>query len=226
MTVLHRIVSLIITLLTIDSATTTGIAIFQFSGALVSALAEIQTCNGVQFHQKNLHEHTPNARHIVWQRDILPRLQCPARVLSPLRKKLARRHREKLVCINRNRNKNRIFKYDQTLGYPGEGWSGWSRFQTATWNTRSLTKERFQYAKSLAYDILAITELWRHQGKYQSRGYEFIVSEPLLHKKGPHKGKPLYPNDRAAGVGILLSPRMQKKCIQSDREETASALSV
>ena len=39
MTVLHRIVSLIITLLTIDSATTTGIAIFQFSGVLVSALA-------------------------------------------------------------------------------------------------------------------------------------------------------------------------------------------
>ena len=148
--VLYRIAALILTLLTIDSATTTGIAIFQFSGALVSALAEIQTCNGVQIPQNDLHEYIPNVRHSAWhnlvlqhgvRRVILPRLHFLVRNSSLLRKKLARRHREKLVRIARDRNKNHIFKYDQTLGFPGKGWSDWSRFQAATWNTHNLTKE-------------------------------------------------------------------------------------
>ena len=47
-------------------------------------------------------------------------------------------------------------KFDSTLGYPGEGWQ---KLSIATWNTRSLTYERFQYCDSLQYDILAITEL-------------------------------------------------------------------
>ena len=48
-------------------------------------------------------------------------------------------------------------KFDSTLGYPGEGWQ---KLLIATWNTRSLTYERFDYCNSLQYDILAIAELW------------------------------------------------------------------
>ena len=98
--------------------------------------------------------------------------------------------------------------YDATLGFPGEGWG---QFTTATWNTRSLTHERYEYCKSLGYDILAITELWRNQHKYQKSTNEFIVSEAALNQKGPRKDKIRYPKDSAAGVGIILSPHMQKK---------------
>lgn len=100
------------------------------------------------------------------------------------------------------------FEYDQTLGFPGEGWS---RFQMGTWNTRSLTRERFDYCKNLGYDVLAITELWRNQGKYQTKSKQFIVSEPIVVQSGYRKGQKRFPTDRAAGVGILLSTRMQKK---------------
>ena len=56
--------------------------------------------------------------------------------------------------------------FDSTLGYPGEGWA---ELTVATWNTRSLTYERFQYCNSLNYDILAITELWHHQSRFQTK---------------------------------------------------------
>ena len=36
-----------------------------------------------------------------------------------------------------------IFSFDDTLGFPGEGWK---RFSVATWNVRSLTRERFDYS--------------------------------------------------------------------------------
>ena len=55
--------------------------------------------------------------------------------------------------------------FDSTLGYPGEGWGNLS---FATWNTRSLTYERFQYCNSLKYDALTLTELWRNQQRYQT----------------------------------------------------------
>ena len=100
------------------------------------------------------------------------------------------------------------FEFDACLGFPGEGWK---QFTAATWNTRSLTHERYEYCKSLGYDILAITELWRNQSKYQKRTKEFIVSEAMYIQKGPNKGKKRFPKDSAAGVGIILSPRMQKK---------------
>ena len=63
----------------------------------------------------------------------------------------------------------------QYLGYPGEGWikrrrtthkrrkrkkEWWSRFgnlSMTTWNTRSMTMERFDYCKRLGYDVLAVT---------------------------------------------------------------------
>ena len=105
--------------------------------------------------------------------------------------------------------------FDTTLGYPGEGWSNWSNqhpnLRMATWNTRSLTFERIEYCKSLNYDILAITELWRKQSKFQCKDTSFIAAEPKLIKKGPKKGKRRFPDDRAAGVDMLLSPAAQAK---------------
>ena len=102
--------------------------------------------------------------------------------------------------------------FDPTLGYPGEGWSSkHSGLRMATWNTRSMTFERFQYCKNLRYDILALTELWRQQSKFQDRTKSFLISEPKIIEKGPRKGQLRYPEDRAAGVGILLSSAAQKK---------------
>ena len=101
--------------------------------------------------------------------------------------------------------------FDSTLGYPGEGWE---KLKIATWNTRSLTYERFQYCTSLQYDILAITELWRNQTKFQTRSQKFIVSAPRIPKtipKGPKKGKIRFPDDKAAGVGLILSQRIANK---------------
>ena len=40
--------------------------------------------------------------------------------------------------------------FNATMGFPGEGWD---RFSMATWNTRSLTFERFQFCRSLGYDV-------------------------------------------------------------------------
>ena len=58
---------------------------------------------------------------------------------------------------------------------------------------------------------MAITELWRNQTRYQKRNKEFIVSEPKTILKGPKKGELRYPEDKAAGVGLLLSDRIAKK---------------
>ena len=52
-------------------------------------------------------------------------------------------------------------EFKSTLGFPGEGWSeDHPNLKIATWNTRSLTFERFNYCKDLKYDVLAVTELW------------------------------------------------------------------
>ena len=105
--------------------------------------------------------------------------------------------------------------FDSTLGFPGEGWA---QLSMATWNTRSLTFERFHYCKNLGYDILAITELWRNQHKYQTKSTRFTTSSPKLQTRGPDKGKPRFPNDKAAGVGILLSTRAQRKLMSFGSE--------
>ena len=116
--------------------------------------------------------------------------------------------------IRRNlRSSNKSF--DATLGFPGEGWSFLSM---ATWNTRSLTFERFQYCKNLGYDVLAITELWRNQSRFQTKSTRFIISTPKIQTKGPDKGKIRFPKDKAAGVGILLSPRAQQKLLSFGSE--------
>ena len=75
-----------------------------------------------------------------------------------------------------------------------------------TWNTRSLTFERFQYCKSLNYDVLALTELWRNQEKFQTRRKNFIIGEPKM-----TNGDRRFPQDKAAGVGILLSDAAERK---------------
>ena len=106
--------------------------------------------------------------------------------------------------------------YNATLGFPGEGPNGtrtsnWSanepNLSMATWNARSLTFERFYYCKSLNYDILAITELWRTAHQFADGTTRWTHSKAKLNKFG----KPKYPEDHAAGVGILLSERAQAK---------------
>ena len=106
------------------------------------------------------------------------------------------------------------FSFDSTLGFPGEGpTKEWSReearFTMAAFNTRSLTFERFNYCKGLGYDVLALTELWRTGDKFTNGTLMWTHSKPVLNKKG----EPRFPEDRAAGTGILLSPRAVQKAI-------------
>ena len=76
----------------------------------------------------------------------------------------------------------------------------------ATWNTRSLTFERMEYCKSLNYDVLALTELWRTQDIFQTATKHFTVSEPKMIKiPNTDKYQMRFPSDKAAGVDILLS---------------------
>ena len=105
--------------------------------------------------------------------------------------------------------------FDSSLGFPGEGWNS---LRMATWNTRSLTFERYKYCESLGYDVLAITELWRTQQKYQTKNTKYTTSTPKIIQKGPRKGQKRFPDDKAAGVGILLSARAQKKLMGFDSE--------
>ena len=80
----------------------------------------------------------------------------------------------------------------------------------ATWNSRSMTKNRFDFCKGLKYDVLAITELWRSAPKFTINGScQWTHSKPELNSDGSVK----FPDDRAAGVGILLSNRAAKICI-------------
>ena len=50
------------------------------------------------------------------------------------------------------------YEFDSTKGFHGEGWSAtFPLLKIATWNCRSLTFERVQYCRALAYDVLALT---------------------------------------------------------------------
>ena len=99
-----------------------------------------------------------------------------------------------MLCKNAKANSacNSNRSFDSTRGFPGEGWP---KFQLATWNCRSLTFERFEYCKSLGFDVLVLTELWRKQSKFQTSTNEFIVGQARVHEKGPNKGKLLFPDD-------------------------------
>ena len=80
----------------------------------------------------------------------------------------------------------------------------------ATWNSRSLTLERFKYCQQLGYDVLALTELWNNKEKWtihSKNPISWTYSQPALDKETK---QPLFPNDPAAGVGILLSTRVSK----------------
>ena len=104
------------------------------------------------------------------------------------------------------------YEFDSTRGFPGEGWSNnYPLFKLATWNCRSLTYERVQYCRALGYDVLALTELWHNQTKFQSKDKSFVIAEPKIIKKGKRKGKVRFPKDKAAGVAIMLSKRAQDK---------------
>ena len=102
--------------------------------------------------------------------------------------------------------------FDHTCGFPGEGPNSWSNqhanLSMATWNIRSLTNERFDYCQNLNYDVLAITELWRNASKFVDGSVRFTHSTPKINEE---TGNPVFPDDIAAGVGILLSPRAQQK---------------
>ena len=70
----------------------------------------------------------------------------------------------------------------------------------------------------MGYDVLAITELWRKQHKFQSKSTSFITSKPIHITRGANKGKIRFPEDKAAGVGILLSARAQSKLMSFGTE--------
>ena len=105
-----------------------------------------------------------------------------------------------------------VFKFNSTLGFRGEGPINWSKnhpeLSIATWNTRSLTFERFNYCKNLGHDVLAITELWRNSHKFTDDTVSFTHSVPKINV---NTGRPAFPDDVAAGVGILLSERAHKQ---------------
>ena len=84
-------------------------------------------------------------------------------------------------------------------------------FTLTAWNTRSLIFERFQYCRKFGYDVLAITELWCNQARFQTKNTMFTTSSPIILTKGPRKGERRFPEDKAAGVGILLSSRARQK---------------
>ena len=85
----------------------------------------------------------------------------------------------------------KTIKFDSTLGFPGEGWT---QLKLATWNTRSLTFERYNYCLSLNYDVLVITELWRNQQRFQTKSTRFTASSPLIITKGARKGQVRFPH--------------------------------
>lgn len=103
------------------------------------------------------------------------------------------------------------FAYDGTCGYPGEvpDWSNThANLSIATWNTKSLSKERFDYFQNLGYDVLVITELWRSGHKYVENDVSFTHSESQLNKD---TAEHIFPDDPTSGVGILLSARSKSK---------------
>ena len=87
----------------------------------------------------------------------------------------------------------------------------WSKkfFQTliGVWNCWSLSNERYHYCDSLQYDILGLTELHNNQSKELYQGRRWVCS---AHAETNEQGKN---SDPAAGVAIMLSPRMADKVI-------------
>ena len=83
-----------------------------------------------------------------------------------------------------------------------------SQIQIGVWNCWAISNERYQYCKSLNYDILGLTELHNGQTKkhFQDRRWVCSAQAPT------QDGKSI---DPAAGVAILLSNRIADKVIDS-----------
>ena len=86
-----------------------------------------------------------------------------------------------------------------------------------TWNCWSLSNERYQYCKELRYDILGLTELHNTQAKEQFKDKIWIHSAQA---QADAQGKC---SDPAAGVAIMLSPRMAAKTLDSGHVGTRIA---
>ena len=81
----------------------------------------------------------------------------------------------------------------------------WHNLKIATWNCYSLSRERFEFCKTLRYDVLALTELHNLQHKFPESKLWITSAIAEKHESGPKQGKS---KDPAAGVAIMLSPRM------------------
>ena len=46
-----------------------------------------------------------------------------------------------------------------------------------------MSVERFACCNSLSYDVLAVTELWRTQSKFQTNNKVFVVGEAKIDKE-------------------------------------------
>ena len=97
----------------------------------------------------------------------------------------------------------------------------WSKkyYQTKidTWNCWSLSNERYHYCRELKFDILGLTELHNAQAKEQFKHKTWIHSAPAAVDAN---GKC---SDPAAGVAIMLSPRMADKILDSGHVGTRIA---
>ena len=97
----------------------------------------------------------------------------------------------------------------------------WSKkyFQAkiGTWNCWSMSNERYHYCKGLQYDILGLTELHNTQAKVQFQHKTWIHSAPAAIDAN---GKC---SDPAAGVAIMLSPRMAAKTLDTGHVGTRIA---
>ena len=92
-----------------------------------------------------------------------------------------------------------------------------SQLLIGTWNCWSLSNERYHYCKELNYDILGLTELHNSQSKEQFKHKTWIPSAPAVVDKD---GKC---SDPAAGVAIMLSPRMTEKILDTGHVGTQIA---
>ena len=68
-----------------------------------------------------------------------------------------------------------------------------SEMKFTLWNPRSLTFQRFTYAKSLGYDVLVMPELWRNSHKFTDESLAWTHSKAQLDENGDKR----FPNDRA-----------------------------
>ena len=97
-------------------------------------------------------------------------------------------------------------------------WSNkFKQAKIGTWNCWSLSSERYHYCKGLKYDILGLTELHNEQAKEQYKHKTWIHSAPAAvdaHGKC---------SDPAAGVAIMLSPRMAEKILDTGHVGTRIA---